>query len=127
MNDQPQIAILMATCNGAPYLREQLDSIMDQSRQNWVLTVSDDGSTDETRAIIRDYGVRLGERLRLVEGPRKGFQAFALQVDFCFHLKRHDGVPCIKQKIVRHFTVLDRMYTPQVNCTINQQLFRTKP
>jgi hypothetical protein len=45
----------MCTYNGARHLREQLDSIAAQSRPPDELVICDDGSTDATRAIIRDF------------------------------------------------------------------------
>ncbi len=45
----------MATYNGAKYLREQIDSILVQLGADDELIVSDDGSTDETCAIIASY------------------------------------------------------------------------
>jgi hypothetical protein len=50
-----QTAILMCTKNGATFLGEQLKSIADQTHANWSLFVSDDGSTDETRMILRRF------------------------------------------------------------------------
>lgn len=48
-------AILMTTYNGQTYLREQLDSLFSQTCQDWELYVSDDGSTDQTIAILEEY------------------------------------------------------------------------
>ena len=45
---EKNIAILMATYNGALYLREQIDSILSQTYGKWHLYVHDDGSTDST-------------------------------------------------------------------------------
>ncbi|MDY3832975.1 MAG: glycosyltransferase, partial [Candidatus Ventricola sp.] len=45
----------MAAYNGAPYIGEQIDSILQQTDTNWHLTISDDGSTDGTDAIIDEY------------------------------------------------------------------------
>lgn len=68
------VAILMCTYNGAPFLREQLDSIGNQSYTDWTLFVSDDGSTDATRRILADYQQRWGtQRLIVFDGPRRGF------------------------------------------------------
>lgn len=66
--------ILLATCNGAAHLREQLDSYAAQSDPRWHLWVSDDGSTDATRAIVEAFRVdQAGRRdIRLLEGPRQG-------------------------------------------------------
>lgn len=45
----------MATYNGEKYLREQIDSILLQSNRDWVLYIHDDGSTDRTLWIIKEY------------------------------------------------------------------------
>ena len=49
------IAILMATYNGERFLSEQIESILAQSCQDWVLFIRDDGSADGTLAIIDRY------------------------------------------------------------------------
>ncbi|MDR1450169.1 MAG: glycosyltransferase family 2 protein [Propionibacteriaceae bacterium] len=48
----------MATYNGAQFLVEQLDSILTQTYQPTRLIVRDDGSTDETVAILAEYSNR---------------------------------------------------------------------
>ena len=55
------ISICMATYNGAKYIREQVDSILNQEfTENkdveMELVVSDDGSTDDTLKILESYG-----------------------------------------------------------------------
>lgn len=70
------VAILICTYRGERYLRAQLDTIQAQSRGNWVIHASDDGSDDSTLAILEDYQRRLGaQRLRIYAGPRQGFAA----------------------------------------------------
>ena len=49
------IDILMATYNGEKYLREQIDSILEQSYTEFRLLISDDCSTDDTRNILNEY------------------------------------------------------------------------
>lgn len=49
------IAILMATYNGESYLREQLESLLSQTYQNFVIYISDDLSTDSTYNILQNY------------------------------------------------------------------------
>ena len=58
---EPRVAILLATYNGAPWLREQLDSLLRQTHDNWVLYWRDDGSGDGTVAILQDFGHRAGQ------------------------------------------------------------------
>ena len=48
-------SIAMATYNGAEYLQAQLQSFIDQTRQPDELIITDDCSTDETEAIVRDF------------------------------------------------------------------------
>ena len=45
----------MATYNGARYIREQLDSLAAQTLTPYDLVVTDDGSTDATLEIVRDF------------------------------------------------------------------------
>lgn len=49
------IAILMATYNGGDWLEEQLDSIFLQQGCNIHIFVNDDGSSDQSLEIIKDY------------------------------------------------------------------------
>lgn len=49
------ISIAMATYNGEKYLREQIDSIFNQTIQDFELIVCDDCSTDTTWNILLDY------------------------------------------------------------------------
>lgn len=77
----------MATYNGAHYLREQMDSILNQSDGNWHLTVSDDGSEDETTAIIDDYVKRFPKK---IERHHSG-QRFGNARDHFFHLMKQCG------------------------------------
>lgn len=75
-----QIAILLATYNGDKYLDEQIQSILDQSFQNWQLFIRDDGSTDKTMDIIRQW-LKFDDRINIVTddqgriGAAKNFQA----------------------------------------------------
>ena len=50
-----KIDILLATYNGSKYLHEQLDSILSQSYGNINVIIRDDGSSDNTVMIIKEY------------------------------------------------------------------------
>lgn len=50
-----KIDILMATYNGEKFLREQIDSILNQTYSDFRLLISDDCSTDNTREILNEY------------------------------------------------------------------------
>jgi glycosyltransferase involved in cell wall biosynthesis len=55
----------MATYNGARYVREQVETILEQLEPGDELVVSDDSSTDNTVAIVRSFG---DDRIRVLEG-----------------------------------------------------------
>jgi glycosyltransferase involved in cell wall biosynthesis len=54
-NNTPLIAVLMATYNGALYISEQIDSILNQTLPPTIIIVSDDGSNDGTLTILEKY------------------------------------------------------------------------
>ena len=58
-NSLPLVSILVPSYNGAPFLREALDSILTQTYQNVEIFLLDDASTDETPAIAAEYGSRI--------------------------------------------------------------------
>ena len=69
-----KITILMATYNGAKYLKDQLESIRLQDFTDWQLIISDDISTDDSRLLIKSY---INDHpyldIKLVEGSGRGF------------------------------------------------------
>lgn len=60
------ISIAMATYNGERFIREQLDSIAAQSLLPLEIVVSDDGSTDATLEIVRDFAMRAPFDVRIL-------------------------------------------------------------
>lgn len=62
MNEK--IDVLLATYNGEKYLREQIDSILNQTYKNIRLIVSDDCSKDDTGKILEEYKNK-DERIRI--------------------------------------------------------------
>ena len=54
------ITILLSTYNGEAYLAEQLASFEAQTHRRWRLLWRDDGSTDGSVALMRDFAARVG-------------------------------------------------------------------
>ena len=50
-----KVNILLSSHNGADHIKEQIDSILAQTYNNIKLYVRDDGSSDETRDILKGY------------------------------------------------------------------------
>ncbi len=53
--NRPLISVCLLAHNSASYIRTALESVLDQSFQDWELLVSDDASTDETGDLVRPY------------------------------------------------------------------------
>jgi glycosyltransferase involved in cell wall biosynthesis len=51
-----KISVCLASYNGAKYIHQQLSSIVTQLRDGDEVLVADDGSTDETLSLIRNFG-----------------------------------------------------------------------
>lgn len=60
----------MATYNGEPYLRPQMDSILHQSNQDWRLIIRDDCSSDNTVKIIKEYQLLRPEQIQLIQAEQ---------------------------------------------------------
>lgn len=54
----PKVSVLLSVYNGERFLAAALDSIVAQSFSDWEFVVVDDGSTDRSAAIIREYSRR---------------------------------------------------------------------
>lgn len=68
-----RISVAVATYNGGPFIREQMDSILKNLSGQDEIVVSDDGSTDATLDILEGY--KGGSvPVTVVAGPRKGIK-----------------------------------------------------
>ena len=64
-----RVSVAIATYNGEKYIKEQLDSILVNLKDNDEIIISDDGSTDNTISIIEKYN---DSRIIIVDGPKSG-------------------------------------------------------
>lgn len=73
-NSNKTVLIMMSTFNGAKYLREQIESILNQKTEHEItLRIRDDGSIDHTNDIINEYTKRYPEHVELIEGENVGY------------------------------------------------------
>lgn len=90
-----QVTVLMSTYNGEQYLCQQINSILKQKNVDLRLLVRDDGSTDKTISILKQYqengklkyyqGANLGTALSFLQlvkdSPESAYYAFSDQDD----------------------------------------------
>lgn len=76
------VQVLMSSYNGEKYIREQIDSILAQQGVNVKLLVRDDGSSDSTCDILKEYENK--KLLNVIYGENVGvFKSFLTLIDVC--------------------------------------------
>lgn len=108
-----KVQILMSTYNGEEYIREQMDSILAQSYPDVDILIRDDGSSDDTFVILKEYeemhqnikayqGENLGVNKSFLEllkksNPDAGYIGFCDQDDYWLPEKIERAVGKLKQ------------------------------
>ena len=69
MTTSPRVSVIMPAYNASDFIREAVDSILAQTFGDFELIILNDGSTDDTQAIVESYE---DERIRLVNKANSG-------------------------------------------------------
>ncbi|KOP37322.1 glycosyltransferase family 2 protein [Flavobacterium sp. WLB] len=77
MNDL--VSILTPTYNTEKFIRATIESVQNQTYQNWEMILVDDASTDETVKIIADFAEK-DNRIKLFKLPKNSGNGFARNV-----------------------------------------------
>lgn len=73
----PKISVVMAIYNGEKYLRQSMDSVLQQDFRDFEFIIVDDGSTDTTPVIIASYG---DDRIVYVKNKKNIGQTASLNI-----------------------------------------------
>ncbi|MFA5248273.1 MAG: glycosyltransferase [Patescibacteria group bacterium] len=76
-NKKPLVTIIIPVYNGEKYLREAIDSVIEQNYQNWELVIVNDASTDSSGKIAFEY-VKKDKRIKLTTHKKNKYRASAL-------------------------------------------------
>ena len=120
--DENTVAICMAAYNGETYIAEQIDSILQQTYQNWVLFIRDDGSQDRTGQIIQQYAAEYPEKIVIVQdsvlsggGAKENFasvQSYVTQnYDFPYYMFADQDDVWLPAKIEKSLSALQEEET----------------
>lgn len=72
MEQNSKVAIVMSTYNGEKYIKEQLDSLLNQTYNNIDIYIRDDGSKDNTVTILKDYAEK-NKNIFIFAGENLGY------------------------------------------------------
>lgn len=106
----PLVSLGLPVYNGENFLRQALESILSQTYANWELILSDNGSTDGTEAVCREFAAR-DPRIRyfreeLNRGATWNFnRVFTLSRGTFFRWTAHDDL-CAPELLERCVAVL---------------------
>tara|TARA_Y100000590_G_scaffold468581_1_gene651820 strand:- start:2657 stop:3469 length:813 start_codon:yes stop_codon:yes gene_type:complete len=70
--NEPYFSVIICCFNSENFIRETIDSVIDQSFKDWEIVLVNDGSTDKTEAIVNDY-VSKGVNINYFFQENKGF------------------------------------------------------
>lgn len=63
---KPLVTVAIITYNSSQFIKETLDSVINQTYDNWEIIVGDDGSTDDTPEILKKYKNILGNKIKII-------------------------------------------------------------
>ena len=105
------IRIYIPVRNGADYIRDCIDSVVNQSYDNWILTVSDNQSSDETASIVASFSdprVIYYRQCRDI-GMIANFNSCIDRCDSEYYaILSHDDKYCSRTALEEAITVLNR-------------------
>ena len=79
MDSAPLVSVLMNCFNGEKYLREAIDSVINQTYQNWEIVFWDNASTDNSASIAKSYDERIKYHLASETTPLGKARNFGLK------------------------------------------------
>lgn len=69
------VDVIIPAFNAATYLPAALESVRSQTFEDWQIILADDGSTDDTAAVIAPFIERFGPRLRYIKQKNGGMSS----------------------------------------------------
>jgi glycosyltransferase involved in cell wall biosynthesis len=110
INCQPKVSVLMPVYNGELYIRQAIDSILNQTFSDFEFIIIDDCSTDSSVAIINSY---TDPRIRLITNlHNKGVSAVANQGNSLANAEYIARLDCddvsFPQRLAKQVEYLDR-------------------
>ena len=72
MDQKPLISIVIPVYNCAGYVNETIQSVVKSSYPNWEIILINDGSTDRSPAVCKEWETKYPEKIRLIDQRNQG-------------------------------------------------------
>jgi len=104
----PRVSVVMSVYNEERYVGQAIESILQQTFQDFEFVIVDDGSVDQTPMILKSYG---DPRMKVYQQPNRG-QSLALNQGIRFasgcYIARMDGDDIsLSERLERQASLLD--------------------
>lgn len=76
-----KVSIVLPTYNGENYIKDSIQSVLEQSYKNWELIIVNDCSTDSTKEIVENF-IKQDERIKLINNSQNKKLPASLNIGF---------------------------------------------
>lgn len=121
------VEILLSTYNGEKYIKEQVDSILQQTYMDWHLLIRDDGSTDSTIDIINQYISKYPDKISLLArdknlGSMRSFEQLLNSADATYYMFCDQDDVWLPQKIENALSCIKSIETSNTPAVVFSDL-----
>lgn len=103
---KPKVSVLTTVYNGEKYIKKTIESVLNQTLENFEYIIIDDGSTDKTLEVIKEFK---DERIRyFYYGENKGYFNLHNPINFGLHIARGEYIARIDADDIMYSSRLER-------------------
>jgi glycosyltransferase involved in cell wall biosynthesis len=115
MVEQPRVSVISIFLNAERFIAEAIESVLAQTYHNWELLLVDDGSSDASTLIAKQYAMRFPGKIRYLEHARHQNRGMSASRNLGIRQARGEYIAFLDaddvflpEKLERQVAILDR-------------------